>query len=177
MMPRIEILKGSKWGLLTAIRSYGVVGNANRAWQCRCDCGTVVRVSASALSRGKKKSCGCLKASSARARNLKHGMEGTPTYNTWAAMLQRCHNTRSSAYKLYGALGVSVCSRWATFNNFLLDMGIRPEGQTLDRINPFGNYEPENCRWATKSQQATNTRRHFFSTTWRLDHDGFVGPK
>ena len=87
-----------------------------------------------------------------------HGLRGTREYKTWSAMIQRCTNPKCPSYPRYGALGVSVCDRWASFQNFLEDMGPRPTGSSLDRIDAFGNYEPANCRWATKLQQARNRR-------------------
>lgn len=88
-----------------------------------------------------------------------HGMHGTPTYKTWEAMKTRCTNPASKSYAAYGGRGVTVCTRWASsFADFLADMGIRPEGTTLDRFpNTNGNYEPGNCRWATRVEQQRNT--------------------
>lgn len=91
--------------------------------------------------------------------HFKGGNSGrTPTYNSWRMMKTRCNNNRHSSYPNYGAIGIKVCTRWNEFSNFLEDMGARPYGKTLDRINPYGNYEPANCRWATAKQQAGNKR-------------------
>lgn len=88
--------------------------------------------------------------------NHRHGMYGTPTYRSWAHMKERCSNPKCRQYKWYGAKGIQVCERWQKFENFLSDMGIRPIGSTLDRLDSTRGYEPTNCRWATSKQQQRN---------------------
>lgn len=92
--------------------------------------------------------------------NTTHGMKNTPTYTSWCAMKQRCTNSKRPSYNYYGGRGITYCERWKDFNNFLADMGVRPEGTSLDRIDSNGNYEPDNCRWATYKVQARNSGRH-----------------
>ena len=96
-----------------------------------------------------------------RERSSKTNSKRTPTYTAWSAMRARCSYKPHVSYKYYGARGVSVCERWDSFENFLADMGERPEGKTLDRIDPDGNYEPGNCRWATFREQRLNQRNAF----------------
>lgn len=88
----------------------------------------------------------------------RHGYFGTPTYESWCAMKKRCLNPRHPAFARYAGRGISICDRWMAFENFLADMGERPAGTSLDRIDNSGGYEPGNCRWATRSEQNRNTR-------------------
>lgn len=99
-----------------------------------------------------------------------HGMTDTPTYRSWATMLTRCYNPSVSSYCDYGGRGVEVCERWRTFANFFADMGVRPKGMSLDRKNNDGNYEPDNCRWATRAEQNNNSRHNLLVTVSGATH-------
>lgn len=131
-------------------------------WRCICDCGVHLDVSAANLGHSTN-SCGCM-AGEAQAT---HNMSRTKTYTSWQSMLRRCNNTKDDHFPDYGGRGISVCARWsASFEAFLSDMGVRPDKCTLDRKDVNGNYEPENCRWATSQQQSRNRRSNVMLTAF-----------
>ena len=130
-------------------------------WLCVCDCGSKSEVNSGNLMGGRVRSCGCLGREKARKRCFRHGMSETPSYKSWTGMIQRCTNPNRPHYKWYMARGISICKSWMKFENFYKDMGDRPEGKSIDRINNNGNYEPGNCRWATQSEQVKNSRPRF----------------
>lgn len=124
----------------------------------RCACGNTREVVASHVRNGYTRSCGCLVNSPAIvAKWTTHGMHGTPTYSSWQAMKRRCENPQDKDYADYGASGIAVCSQWSSsFDAFLADMGVRPSGTSIDRIDGTKGYLPDNCRWATPIQQNRN---------------------
>lgn len=134
-----------------------------------CECGVEKEINRSNVKSGKVKSCGCYLREHARANmennkaaftgaRASHGEFGSPTHRSWAAMIQRCTNKRRANFEYYGGRGISVCDRWRDFAAFLADMGPRPDGTSLDRIDNSGNYEPGNCRWVTHKEQCNNRR-------------------
>lgn len=126
---------------------------------CRCECGNVRVIASQSLRNGESRSCGCLRAAVMRERQTKHGQYATPTYRSWRAMLARCSDQSHKQFKDYGGRGIAVADLWkSSFQTFLDDMGERPPGTTLDRIETNGNYEPGNCRWATRTEQNRNKR-------------------
>lgn len=119
-------------------------------------CGTPFQTRLSSLVSGATKSCGC--AYSRSKNNLHHGRYGTREYTTWVNMWTRCTNTKVKSYRDYGSRGITVHPEWKRFENFYRDMGKRPSNTSIDRINNNGNYEPGNCRWASRKQQNSNQR-------------------
>ena len=150
---------GKKFGKLTVVRQEGVT-HRNKMWYCACECGGNTTTTTTHLRSGHTKSCGCTRGES-RKRHGHAGVKGhTATYTAWSAMWNRCTNANAKQWKDWGGRGIRVCDRWLKFENFLEDMGERPSPKhSLDRKNNDGNYEPGNCRWATKAQQSSNTRR------------------
>lgn len=152
-------LSGCRFGRLSAIERQGSRRN-NALWLCRCDCGNELHVISGHLRSGHTQSCGCA--------HQKHGHTSrsgsSPTYRSWANMVGRCTQPSSPAFAYYQSQGVTICERWRSFENFLADMGERPTlGHSIDRHPDMtGNYEPGNCRWATKKQQANNRKDNTF---------------
>jgi len=160
-------LAGVAFGRLTAVALGEPTRHGCARWVCRCSCGGTALVAAGDLITGHSQSCGCeqreLAALTARTHNRTHGHTAgrnrSPEYISWCAMHQRCSSPKTRSFDQYGGRGVRVCDRWKSFELFLSDMGPRPSlAYSIDRIDPEGNYEPLNCRWATAFEQAANKR-------------------
>jgi hypothetical protein len=175
-MKSSQDLTGQRFGRLLVKRLAGVDKSRDTRWECICDCGNTLTVTSSHLMLGHTKSCGCFRVEVSRkwgesrkgiSVNFVHGHSsssrgsprGSRTYSAWKAMRERCSNPKHQKYGYYGGRGISVCERWDSFVNFLFDMGECPPGLTIERVNNGGNYEPSNCKWATRSEQIRNQRR------------------
>jgi len=143
--PAVDIT-GERFNRLIAIQPTKERRFGNVVWLCECDCGSSVRVKINDLKIGYNQSCGCLQ----KELRYKHGhkVKGeSPTYQTWKAMKQRCLNLKKDAFQYYGGKGIMICERWMVFENFLADMGVRPDGMTISRADHDKHYEPDNCSW------------------------------
>lgn len=157
-------ITGMRFGLLSVLgRDLALLSKRGEVfWTCKCDCGNTHSVRSACLRKGVTKSCGCLRTTA--THSITHGLSKTKEFKIWAEMRGRCRCPSQTSYKRYGAIGITVCKRWdESFQAFYDDMGPKPSpGHSIDRINPTGNYEPSNCRWATAKEQSMNTRR----TVW-----------
>lgn len=155
-------LEGSTFGRLKVL---GRADNRGKhvQWECRCICGSTVVVSATHLNSGHTQSCGCFRLDRTKKCNTTHGHtaggKATKSYMRWVAMIKRCTNPKDKDFYAYGGRGITVCDRWATFENFHSDMGECPVGMSIDRVDVNKGYSPDNCVWADKYTQAVNKNR------------------
>lgn len=159
-MRKFEDISGQRFGKLVAVECLGKDKHNNYLWLCKCDCGNTTNVTKTDLQRGHSKSCGC----------RKNGKGSRRLYNVWRTMKRRCEDKNHKSYCYYGALGIEVCEEWKdylVFKEWALSNGYdkdAPHGKcTLDRINPYKNYEPQNCRWVTMADQNKNKRVRYKS--------------
>lgn len=171
-MPARKNLVGQRFGRWT-VTAYGGPGTSGATWVCVCECGTARRVNANALLAGFSSSCGCLNRE-ANARRATHGHASggkqSPTYVAWHSMHRRCSDEKHVSFHNYGGRGITVCAEWKDFEAFLRDMGERPKGMTLDRIDSNGNYCKGNCRWVSMKENSNNRRNNRMVTLHGKTH-------
>jgi hypothetical protein len=156
-------IQGRVYGLLTALKPDGKIRGCT-AWLCQCECGKQKRIPIAALNCGNSKSCGSKIHSSLVTEAKKLNELNKTEYMTWSAMKDRCKNPKNKSYKYYGGRGIEVCERWEKFENFLEDMGKKPEGYSIERVDVNGNYDKLNCKWVPKSEQSQNKRNNRYLT-------------
>lgn len=166
MNARTIDMSGRRYASLIAIRPTGKAASGDLLWLFACDCGNEFEANGYYARSGKIITCQKCSKERVRAASVKHGLSETVEFFTWTDIQTRCHNPNSTSYESYGGRGIHVCKRWRdSFEDFLSDMGLRPSNaHSIDRINNDGDYEPANCRWATREEQANNKRNNVMVT-------------
>lgn len=161
---------GNRYGKLTVIKRVENSKHGDTRFLCCCDCGNKKVVSSKELRNGRVQSCGCLKKNKSVTWRTTHGLTDSRIHHIWSAMKQRCYNENNSAYNRYGGRGITVCDEWkndfVAFYNWATSAGYN-DNLTIDRVDPNGNYCPENCRWISQSAQCVNK-----ANTLRLEYKG-----
>jgi hypothetical protein len=166
-MGQTKNIVGQRFDRLVVISNEGPLGLPKRRefyWKCQCDCGSELLVIGSKLRNQHTRSCGCLRDDKTAARQRTHGLSNHPAFSSWNSMMSRCFNPLNPAFHHYGGRGISVCERWKSVENFIADMGDRPKGTSIERIDNSKGYSPENCKWATQTEQLRNTRSNVLLT-------------
>lgn len=154
-----KLTTGEKFTRLTFV-AYTPCLKGSQQGVFKCDCGETIITYISNVRKGKKKSCGCLRRETyANPRHKIHGLSSTREYSSWMNMMYRCYNENATGFENYGGRGIKVCERWHDPVKFIEDMGYRPIGFSIDRIDTNGDYEPSNCRWASSKTQNRNSRK------------------
>lgn len=167
MATRLQEQPGDRFGRWTLIEPGERNKHNKPTWLCRCECGVERAVIQESLRQGKSVSCGCFNRERVEASVTKHGLSRTPEYVAWKGMVQRCYNKSNPKYPNWGGRGITVCARWReSFADFLVDMGPKPEGLSIHRVDNDGNYEPGNCVWATDAVQA-RAKSSNVNITWQ----------
>ena len=144
-----------KWTIVSFIGTY----HRSHQYETRCECGKIGKHLLSDLRANKSTQCATCHNREIARRNITHGMHSTPIYKVWSAMIARCRDPKTTSYYWYGRRGIKVCERWSSFENFIEDMGERPDNMTIDRINNDGDYEPSNCRWVSHKENCNNRKK------------------
>ncbi len=154
---------GLKFNLLEVVARHGVDSRNHTLWLCNCECGNTTTAELITLRSGRKKSCGCLKVAHQQSGSIKHGAKKVGadpalrrTFDIWAGMRKRCNNPKDRAYKWYGARGVTMSKEWDSFEQFVIDMGVAPDGLTIERLDVYKGYSKDNCKWVPLNRQAGN---------------------
>lgn len=158
---------GHKYGRLTVLEIDHSLSHSKKLyWKCLCDCGATGSYIGGNIANGHVQSCGCLQKESVSEIKTTHGLAESNTYKTWLSMKERCTNPNSKSYSKYGAIGVEICERWiSSFENFLEDMGERPNGMTLNRVGGVPLYSKDTCEWATSSVQGYDQKKKNTNTS------------
>lgn len=162
-MKKLDI-KNRKFGRLLVLKEVGINKNLRPTWKCLCDCGNIKITTVNKLTTGNTQSCGCLHKELLLKRITTHGKSNTLTYRIWQDIKDRCLNPKHHSFINYGARGIKVCKDWEKFENFLKDMGEKPKGLSIDRIDNNKGYSKKNCHWATRYEQSRNKRNNKFIT-------------